>query len=252
MPTVRAAHKFIVGGWQTQAAGTLTVMRRAIAVSELLPVRSDGRPLLRGWLHAVMAPLALLGTAVLWQAAGADPVKRATVLVFGMALTGLYTTSSLYHVGRWSARGRYILSRCDLVMIQLSIAGTFTPIAWHALDGQWRLWSLVAAWAVATGGAIIAASPLRAPRWVGTCGYIAVGWLTIVPFARIMTALPWEGSGLIVLGGVLYTVGGVVYARQRPDPLPQWFGYHEVFHLLVVAASSAHYLAIWRYVLPIT
>jgi hemolysin III len=227
-------------------------MRHAIAVSELLPVRSDGRPLLRGWLHAVMAPLALLGTAVLWQAAGDDLVKRATVVVFGMSLTGLYTTSSLYHVGRWSARSRYILSRCDVVMIQLFIAATFTPIAWHALDGQWRTWSLVAAWAVAVAGAIVAASPLHAPRWVSTCGYIAVGWLTIVPFVRIMAALPWEASGLIVLGGVLYTVGGVVYAAQRPDPLPRWFGYHEVFHLLVVAASTAHYLAIWRYVLPIT
>ncbi len=225
-------------------------MRRSIAMAELLPVRADGVPLLRGWLHALMAPLAMLGTWMLWQAAAASPEKRLTVAVFGLSLTGLYTTSSLYHVGRWSARARQVLSRCDGAMIQLFIAATFTPIAFHALDGGWRVWSLVAAWTVALVGAGIAASPLEAPRWVGTAGYIAVGWLTVVPFTRIMLALPAQGSGLIMLGGVLYTVGAVVYARRWPDPLPAWFGYHEVFHLFVVAASVTHYLAIWRYVLP--
>lgn len=199
-----------------------------------------------------MAPLALLGALVLWQAAGASPVKRLSVSVFGLAMTGLYTTSSLYHVGRWSTRARYLLSRCDVVMIQLFIAASFTPLALHALDGAWRLWSLVAAWTIAGIGAAISASPLRAPRWVATAGFMAVGWLSVVPFTRIAMALPWEGTGLILCGGLLYTLGAVVYARQRPDPMPTWFGYHEVFHLLVVAASVCHYLAIWRYVLPIS
>ena len=135
-------------------------------------------------------------------------------------------------------------------MIQLFIAGTFTPIAFHSLSGGWRTWSLVVAWAVALVGAGIAASPLKAPRWVGTAGYVAVGWLTIVPFTQIISAMPWEGTGLIMLGGLLYTIGGVVYAKRWPDPLPRWFGFHEVFHLLVIAASICHYLAIWRYVIP--
>lgn len=227
-------------------------VRHTVEWAQLLPMRADGRPLLRGWLHAAMAPVAVLGTAVLWQAADVSPAKRLSVAVFGIALTGLYTTSSLYHVGRWSARARYVLSRCDVVMIQLFIAATFTPLALHALDGAWRIWSLVGAWAVALVGAGIAASPLRAPRWVGTLGFIAVGWLGVVPFTRIALALPAEGTGLIIAGGMLYTLGAVVYARQRPDPMPTWFGYHEVFHLLVVAASVCHYLAIWRYVLPIS
>ena len=227
-------------------------MARNIPLSRLFPVRADGRPLLRGWIHAAMAPLAVLGTWVLWQAAGASSLKRVSVAVFGIALTGLYTTSSLYHVGRWSARARYILSRCDVAMIQLFIAATFTPFGIHALDGGWRVASLVTAWGIAVVGAAIAASPIRAPRWVGTAGYIAVGWLAVVPFLRIAKALPWEASGLIALSGVLYTIGALVYARRRPDPFPSWFGYHEVFHLLVVAASVCHYLAIWRYVLPIT
>jgi hemolysin III len=210
------------------------------------------RPLLRGWLHAFMTPIAALGAYVLWQSMTGDPSTRWSVGVFGVTFIGLFAISSLYHVPRWSARARYILSRCDVAMIQLFIAGTFTPIAFHLLDGGWRRWSLVVAWAIALIGAGVAASPLKAPRWAGTAGYLAVGWLAVVPLTQIITALPWEGMGLIALGGLLYTVGGVVYAKRWPDPLPRWFGFHEVFHLLVIAASICHYLAIWRYVLPMS
>ncbi len=215
-----------------------------------IPPRSDGRPLLRGWLHAVAAPLTLIGGWVLWNAAGDSPTKRASVVVFCACMTGLYTTSSLYHLGRWTERGRYIWSRLDGAMIQLFIAGSFTPVALHALDGAWRVWSLVVAWIIGIGGALIAASPIKAPRWVSTAGYVGVGWLAVVPLTRVISALPWEGLGLIALGGVLYTTGAIVYARQKPDPFPTWFGYHEIFHLFVVAASVCHYLAVWRYVLP--
>ena len=211
--------------------------------------REDGRPVLRGWLHAFATPLAVLGAVTLWRSTQGTAAQT-SALVFGVALVGLYAVSSAYHLGRWSARARYILSRCDVAMIQLFIAATFTPIAFHALEGGWRQWSLVLAWVIALVGSGIAVSPLQAPRWLGTAGYLAVGWLTVVPFTRMISALPWEGIGLIIFGGMLYTLGGIVYVRRWPDPLPAWFGYHEVFHLLVIAASTAHYLAIWRYVLP--
>ena len=226
-------------------------IRNGSLAAALAAGRADGRPMLRGWLHAAMAPLAIVGTLVLWDAAGASGVARTSVVVFGACMTGLYVTSSSYHLGRWSERGRYVMSRLDVAMIQLFIAGSFTPIALHALSGAWRVWSLIVAWGIAIVGAVIAASPIKAPRWVGTTGYIAIGWLSVVPLTRIITALPWEGTGLIVLGGLLYTGGAVIYARQRPDPFPTWFGYHEIFHLMVVAASICHYLAIWRYVLPV-
>lgn len=209
------------------------------------------RPRLRGWLHAAMVPLALAGVWVLAQSTTTAGPKRLSVLVFGACLVGLYTTSSLYHLPRWSPRARYVLSRCDVAMIQLFIAGTFTPIAYHALTGAWRTWSLVVAWGVALLGSGIAVSPIRAPRWVATLGFIAIGWLSVVPLVKMMTALPAEGLGLIAVGGLLYTAGAVVYAKRWPDPLPHWFGFHEIFHLLVVAASTAHFLAIWRYVLPL-
>jgi hemolysin III len=204
--------------------------------------------MLRGWLHGMMIPLAVAGVWVLWNSVTASMPHRMSVAVFGVCLVGLYGMSALYHLPPWSLKVRRILSRCDGAMIQLYIAGTFTPIAFHALQGHWRLWSLVVAWAIALVGAVIAASPIQAPRWLGTLGYVAFGWLLVVPFVKIIGALPWEGSSLIALGGVLYTLGAVVFARKHPDPLPDWFGYHEVFHLFVVAGSTAHYLAIWRYV----
>ncbi|HSJ45894.1 MAG TPA: hemolysin III family protein [Euzebyales bacterium] len=208
------------------------------------------RPRLRGWLHAVAVPVALTGAVVLWRSAThLDTSGRMTVMIFAASLVGLYSVSSLYHVPSWSARARRILSRCDGAMIQIMIAGTFTPIAFHTLSGAWRTGSLIAAWLVALIGAAFALSPLEAPRWLGTLGAVAAGWLLVVPMIRIMSVLPWQGNGLIVLGGVLYTVGAVVYARRSPDPIPGWFGFHEVFHVFVVAASTAHYLAIWRYVL---
>jgi hemolysin III len=208
------------------------------------------RPRLRGWIHAAMAPTALLGAWLLWQSVTSEFPARLAVGVFGTCLVGLYTVSSLYHVPRWPVRVRHFLGRCDVAMIQLFIAGTFTPVAFFTLSGAWRTWSLVVAWVIAIGGAAISASPLKAPRWLSTAGYIAFGWLGVVPMTRIIQALPWEGVGLIILGGFLYTLGGVVYAKRWPDPFPRWFGFHEVFHLLVVAASICHYLAIWRYVLP--
>ena len=210
------------------------------------------RPALRGIIHAAVLPVAVAGLWLLWSATAPSTGAKLSVATFGACLAALYGVSSSYHLGRFPARVRRTLARLDVAIIQLFIAGTFTPIAFHALDGAWRTWSLLVAWVVALVGAGIAASPVTAPRWVGTAGYIAVGWMTVVPFSRIVLALPWEAAGLIVFGGLLYTLGGIVYALKRPDPFPRLFGYHEVFHLLVVAASTAHYVAIWRYVLPLS
>jgi hemolysin III len=208
------------------------------------------KPLLRGWIHAAMAPTALFGAWLLWQSVTGSTAARLAVGVFAGCLVGLYTVSSLYHVPRWPAHIRYVLSRFDVAMIQLFIAATFTPVAFFTLQGSWRTWSLVIAWVIALTGAAVSVSPLRAPRWLSTAGFIAFGWLGVVPMTRIIQALPWEGVGLIAFGGLLYTLGGIVYATRRPNPFPRWLGFHEVFHLLVVAGSICHYLAIWRYVLP--
>lgn len=207
------------------------------------------RPLLRGWLHTAAAPVAVVGTIVLWQSTTTLP-ERVTTAIFGVCLIGLYVASSIYHVPTWRPQSRAVLARVDGAMIVLKIVGTFTPIAYHALDGSWRTASLTVAWIIAVVAIALIVSPLRVPRWVRGASAIAIGWLAVVPFVQIADALPAAGSGLILLGGLLYTLGAVAYITRWPDPFPRWFGYHEVFHLLVVAASTMHWLAIWRYVLP--
>ena len=218
-------------------------------MSSATAVDQPRKPLLRGWIHAATVPVAALG-AVWLLVLAEQPAHRLALGVFGATLVGLYLISALYHVPSWSARARYVMSRFDVAMIPLFIAGTFTPVAFFALSGGWRTWSLIVAWTVAIIGSAIAASPLRAPRWASALGYLSLGWLAVLPMAELARALPLEGLGLIALGGVLYTVGAVVYARRRPDPAPRVLGFHEVFHLLVVAASVTHYLAIWQFVLP--
>jgi hemolysin III len=210
----------------------------------------EQRPHLRGWLHGLAAPVALLVAVGLARAAQPG-APRVSVVVFGTGLVGLFLVSGSYHVPAWPAGARRVLARADVAMIQLFIAATFTPVAVHALGGAWRTWSLVAAWTIAVAGAVVAASPVQGPRWLGTAAYVAFGSLALVPVLRVVGAIGWEGTGLILTGCVLYAAGAVIYARRRPNPWPRWFAFHEVFHTLVLVACAAHVVAIWKYVLPL-
>lgn len=212
--------------------------------------RGELPPRLRGWIHGAAAPVAVVVAVLLWGAAGPG-LSRVSAAVFGIALVGLYTISGLYHLWRGSPRGRRWLGRMDGAMIQVFIAATFTPVAVHALDGPWRTTSLVIAWAIALVGAGVAMSPRTPPARLSVAAYIGFGLLGAVPLVRIGAALEPAGTALIAMGGALYILGGLVYARRRPEPWPGWFGFHEVFHVLVVVASAAHVFAIWRYVLPL-
>ena len=208
-----------------------------------------GRPRLRGWVHSIAAPIAALVAVMLWRAAEPGAFQL-SVAVFGVGLVGLYAVSGLYHLcGR--VRLRYWLSRIDVAMIQLFIAASFTPIAVHTLQGAWKTWSLAIAWTIGVVGAMIAASPLTAPRWLSVLGYTGFASLSVVPLVQIMGVLPVQGLVLILLSGALYIAGGIVYARRRPDPWPRWFGFHEVFHVLVVLGGASHVVAVWEYALPL-
>lgn len=215
-----------------------------------LPAAPPAKPRLRGWLHGLATPTAVVIAVLLARRASSGP-PRLSVIVFGVALTALYGISAAYHVPKWPARIRRILSRLDVAMIQLFIAASFVPVAVHALEGQWRTWSLVAAGVVAVGGAAVAASPIKGPRWLGTTGYVAFGGSLLLFVLRALDRLPTLGIVLLATSALVYGVGAVVYARRQPDPWPAWFGFHEVFHLLVVIASGLHVYAIWRYVLPL-
>ncbi|MFO7962040.1 MAG: hemolysin III family protein [Nitriliruptoraceae bacterium] len=211
---------------------------------------SELRPRMRGWVHAAAVPVAAVVAVLLWDAASPG-LPRVSAAVFGIALVALYSVSALYHLGRRSVRGRRWLGRMDGATIQLFIAATYTPVAVHALDGVWRTSTLVIAWTIALIGAGVAMSPATPPARLSVAAYVTFGLLAAIPLVRIGGVLDPAGTVLIGLGGAIYILGGLVYAHRRPDPWPAWFGFHEVFHVMVVIASATHVIAIWRYVLPL-
>jgi hemolysin III len=135
-------------------------------------------------------------------------------------------------------------------MIFLLIAGTMTPFVVLVLDGPWAKALLIAVWAGAAAGIVVELIWVEAPKWVTTIIYLSVGWIGALGFPGIVVSAGVGAGVLIAAGGVLYTTGAIVYARQRPDPNPAVFGYHEIFHVLVIVAAAAHFAAVAIYALP--
>jgi len=202
------------------------------------------KPRLRGWLHAVMFPIAVVAGIAL-VATAPTPEARFASVVFSSTADLLFGVSALLHRGNWSTRTEDILRRFDHANIYLIIAGTYTPFAMLALpENQGRV-LLVIVWSGAIAGVCLRVFWTTAPRWLTTLLYVVVGWVAVFFLPGLV-----DGAGvlvvtLIILGGVLYTLGAVVYATKRPNPSPEWFGFHEVFHTFTVTAFAVHYIAVW-------
>jgi hemolysin III len=200
------------------------------------------KPKLRGWLHAGMTPLAVAAGIVLVCLA---PTARGRIgaAVFAVTAVVLFGTSAAYHRGNWSPRVERVLKRMDHSNIFLIIAGTYTPFALTLLHGRTATSLLVLVWTGAGLGVLFRVCWVNAPRWLYTPIYVALGWVAIFYFGPLMRAGGPAIITLIAVGGGLYTLGAIVYATKRPDPSPQWFGFHEVFHSFTVVAFIAHYIA---------
>jgi hemolysin III len=181
----------------------------------------------------------------------AGPENAPAFVVYGLAVAGLFGVSALYHRGRWQPGVRARLQRADHSMIFVLIAGTYTPICVHVLDDALGAALLAVVWAGALMAAALELRPTPAPRAVLVGLSIALGWVALPALPSVLGELGWVATALIGLGGVLYTVGAVIYARRRPDPLPDVFGYHEVFHALTIAGAASHYAVIAFWVLPL-
>ncbi|MEU2630707.1 hemolysin III family protein [Kitasatospora sp. NPDC007106] len=198
---------------------------------------------MRGWLHAGAFPLSLAAGTVLIALPRRAPAAAACS-VYALSACLLFATSAVYHRRTWGPRGEAVLRRLDHANIFLIIAGTHTPLAVLLLPARQQVVLLTAVWAGALAGIAFRTLWIGAPRWLYTPCYVALGWVAVFylpDFART------GGTAVVVLvitGGLLYTAGAVVYGLRRPDPSPSWFGFHEVFHALTVAAFSAHYTAI--------
>jgi hemolysin III len=205
---------------------------------------------LRGYLHAGAAVVAALGGTYLVVLSNGDWPRQLSMLVYGAGLTVLFAMSAVYHIRTWAPDRRAILRRIDHANIFVLIAATYTPLAFNLLSGWWRVGILGAVWSAAFVGVGATFAGMQLRRWVRAGQYLGMGWIALAALGQIAAALPWPAIGLLITGGVLYSVGALLYARKRPDPWPRVFGYHEVFHLLTIAAAVAFYVVVLVYVLP--
>ncbi len=201
------------------------------------------KPRLRGWLHLGTAPLALAAGIVLVCLSPTLPAMAASA-VYALSSVLLFSTSAVYHVGRWSPPAQRILRRMDHSNIYLIIAGTYTPFVILVLDGALRTAMLALIWGGATAGVAFKLLWLNAPRWLSTALYLAIGWVAVLFIPDLIGGTHPATWILILVGGVLYSVGAVVYGLKRPNPAPRWFGFHEIFHSLTIAAFVCHYVAV--------
>lgn len=206
-------------------------------------------PRLRGVLHAYAFWLALVGAAVLVALA---PTGRALLaaLVYGIGLCALFAVSATYHRWRFDPRFKPLLRRLDHATIFVFIAGSYTPVALLVLHGKLATVVLAGVWGGALAGVVFSVAWIDAPRWLQAATYVAIGWAALAAGPQLVDGIGVAGAALFAAGGLLYSIGAVTYATKRPDPWPQTFGFHEVFHALVVAAAIVHFLAIAGWVLP--
>jgi hemolysin III len=207
------------------------------------------KPRLRGVLHQYAFFVSLVLGALIVVFAP-DGKARVAAAIYAFAVSGLLGTSALYHRVTWQPRARAWMRRLDHSMIFVLIAGTYTPFSLLVLDGTLANAILIVVWAGALGGIVLNLLWTSAPKWLTATVYIALGWVAVAAMPALARELGAVGVGLVMLGGLMYTAGAVIYAMGRPNPAPATFGYHEIFHALVVAAAAAHFAVVAFYALP--
>ena len=211
---------------------------------------AEVKPRLRGWMHAGSIPFVLAAGIVLVALSPSTGTKVGSAVFIASALL-LFGVSAIYHRGTWQPAVWALLRRLDHSNIFILIAGTYTAFAMLLLDGNARVWLLTGIWSGALLGVLFRVFWTGAPRWLYTPIYIGLGWFALffIPdfvdgAARLSTPVAVATLLLVVLGGLLYTLGGVVYGLKKPNPRPEWFGFHEVFHSLTILAFIAHYVGV--------
>lgn len=201
------------------------------------------KPKLRGWLHAATAPLALISFLVMLVLAESR-MARAGAAIFMVSALLLFGVSAVYHTVPWRERAKQILRRLDHSNIFVMIAGSYTPFSLLLLEPKQATTLLVLVWSGAILGVLFKVFWLSAPRWVYVPLYLALGWAALIYLPDFMAAASTPVFVMLSLGGLFYTLGALVYAFQWPDPNPKWFGFHEVFHSLTIAAFIVHYIGV--------
>lgn len=206
-----------------------------------------------GLTHLFAALISIPGLVILvyYASVQATVWHIVSFSIFGASLILLYTASSLYHLLPISDRGINILRRIDHMMIYVLIAGTYTPICLIPLRGVWG-WSILGSvWGISVAGIIMKGAWIRVPRWLSTVFYILTGWLVAIAFLPLLRTVPAQGVGWLVTGGILYSIGAIIYATKWPNISFRLFGFHEIFHVFVILGSLCHFWLMFRYILHI-
>jgi hemolysin III len=195
------------------------------------------------YTHFAGALAAAAGTAYLVYRSSGDAQVFVTMLIYGISVTLLFTASSMYHAFKRGENDTSIFRKLDHLAIFIMIAGSYTPPSWTYLTGGWLVFILTAQWALVLFGIFFKFFYLSAPRQISAGIYVLMGWLAVVPIHKFFMAMPIEIFLLFIAGGVSFTAGAIIYAFKRPDPCPGTFGFHEIFHLFILAGAALHYTA---------
>lgn len=203
------------------------------------------RPLARGYIHQVAFYIALVACALLISQSH-DKNALISNIIYSITLVGMFGISSFYHCPLWNRRQYLFIRNIDHAAIFALIAGTATPICLLGLKNQSGVKLLYIMWGFATIGMLMTIFWAHRPKWARSLLYVTMGWLCIPFFPEIKLALGIADMQLLLIGGLIYTLGALVYAFKRPNPFPKYFGYHEIFHLLIVIASIFHFIVIYK------
>lgn len=207
-----------------------------------------------GFTHVFGAVVSLVGlilliVKVIFSSPSISGLKLTGVIIFGLSLIFLYTASSVYHLVNSSEKVLKFLRRLDHSMIFILIAGTYTPICLIALNGTLRWVLFITVWSMAIAGILFKMIWFDLPRWISTSFYIGMGWLAIFVISPISKVLSISGVAWLLLGGIFYTVGGIIYAAKWPKLNLKLLGFHEIFHIFVLLGSFSHYICVLKYVI---
>jgi hemolysin III len=202
------------------------------------------------WTHFIAFMAAIVGLVFLIVMSKGDITKLVTMTIYGLSMILLYGASSIYHWIRTTPQKELLLKKIDHIAIYFLIAGSYTPVFYYGLGGAWRWAMLFSVWSLAVLGMALKLWLIRAPRYVSAGFYVSLGWIALVPFFQLIKHLQVGAIILMAVGGVLYTIGAVIYATKIFDFFPKRFGFHEIFHLFIAAGSIIHFMMILIYIVP--
>jgi len=205
---------------------------------------------LSGLTHFIGILLAIAGMIVLIVKSN-NPRQIVGFSIYGAGTILMYTFSTIYHWLPLRETGTRILRKLDHIMIFVCIASVYTPVTLIVLRGAWG-WTLFGlVWGIAVLGIVFKAIRINSPRWLSAGIYVVMGWVGVVAFYPLLKVFPLAAFAWLLGGGLAYTVGAVIYSRQRPDPWPNVFGFHEIFHVFILLGSFCHFVMMYKYVLPL-